>query len=49
MWISLEVAVIATRYNRGPDIPLAQIRLNLDYGIALLRRSEHLMGLLEEE
>lgn len=44
-----EVAVIATRYNRGPDIPLAQIRLNLDYGIAILRRSERLMGLLEEE
>ncbi len=43
-----EVAVIAKRYNIGPDIPLAQVRLNLDYGIAILNRGEHLLELLED-
>lgn len=44
-----EIAVIAKRYNIGPDIPLAQVRLNLDYGIAILRRGQRLLNLLEAE
>ena len=43
-----EVAIIAKRYNIGPDIPLAQVRLNLDYGIAILNRGEHILELLED-
>lgn len=43
-----EIAVIGTRYNQGPDKPLSQIMLNRDYGIAIMKRGDHLLKLLKD-
>lgn len=43
-----EVKVTATRFNRGPDLTLAQIRANTSYGDTILRRWRELVSLLRE-
>lgn len=40
-----EISVIATRYNRGAEVPLEEIRRNLSYGEALLRHADELDSL----
>ncbi len=40
------IKVAGARYNRGPDLTLAQIRTNLSYGESIIRRRERIAGLL---
>jgi len=41
-----QISVIATRFNRGPDLPLESIRQNLSYGQAILNRWDQLQEML---
>jgi hypothetical protein len=41
-----EVEVIATRFNRGPELPIGRIRQNLDYGRTVTKRWRVLKDLL---
>ncbi|HEY2290787.1 MAG TPA: hypothetical protein VGM86_08815, partial [Thermoanaerobaculia bacterium] len=41
-----QIAVVATRFNRGPDLSLERIRQNLSYGRAILRRRTEVEGLI---
>jgi hypothetical protein len=43
-----EIRIIATRYNRGPDLLLEAIQENTSYGDLIIRRKEALQRLLQD-
>lgn len=43
-----EIRIVASRYNRGPDLSLSAIKRDTSYGDSILRRKDHLLALLED-
>lgn len=43
-----EIRIIGARYNRGPDLPLAKIKLDTSYGDFIVKRMDKLRDLLRE-
>lgn len=43
-----DILITATRYNRGPDLSLEEIRKNTSNGRAVIKRAETLLQLLQE-
>lgn len=46
-WTDDQIRVVGARYNRGPTLPIEEIRLNTSYGDFILRNRAHVLDLLK--